>query len=423
MKIKNLIKSDLVKNISSLSLIQIANYIVPLILIPYISRVVGVENYGKLEYARSLVLYFTIFIDYGFNYTATRDISINRNNQKELNTIFSQVIISKGILFTIATIIFYGLIQLDESLLDLKNILFATYFINIGFVLFPIWFYQGIEKIASIATINFCIKIAVLGLTFIFLKQRSDYWIYNFLQSLAQVLAGVFSITYAFKKYKIRIVKISLRQIILRFKEGFAVFFSSLLVSLIAHFSFIVLQDYDSKGIEGTLGIYSTAFKLVITLQYIIIVPFSQAFFPYMNKLIINDIKSYRNKIKQASRLLIGLNLGIILFCYIFAEFIIQIIFGEEYLLAVTPFRSFLLLPLFACLTNLYSYQGLLTLKKDRIFMVIHIVFAVLTILTNIYFIPVYGLYAAISLRIIIEMSIFLTSFVLYKKYVRLKAT
>ena len=98
------------KNMSSLTLIQLANYAVPLILIPYISRIVGVENYGKLEYARVFVLYFTVLIDYGFNYTATREIALNRDDKVQLNKIFTQVIICKIVLFLLATLIFYSLI-------------------------------------------------------------------------------------------------------------------------------------------------------------------------------------------------------------------------------------------------------------------------------------------------------------------------
>lgn len=416
MKLNNLIKNDLVKNISSLSLIQFSNYLIPLILIPYVSRIVGVDNYGNLEYARAFVLYFTIFIDYGFNYTATREVSINRDNQEKLNAIFSQVMLSKLILFLIASIAFYGLILYDDTLYEIKTILFVTYIINIGFILFPIWFYQGIEKIAFVASVNFIIKICILALTLLLLKQKSDYWIYNFLQSLAQIIAGLFSIYYAVKKYNIRFVKIRFDIMRDRFKEGFPMFISTLLSTIIGSFSFIILKTHvDDK----TLGIYSTAFKLVITIQTLLLVPFSQAFFPYMANLITKDVNEYRKKIGQASRLLIGLNVGVILFCYIFAKFIIQILFGEEYILAVTPFRSFLLLPLFVCLGNIYSYQGLLTLKKDKIFMYVYFVFALMTIISNFYLIPIYGLYGAIIIRVFIEFGLYVTSYFLYLKYIK----
>lgn len=401
---------------SSLSLIQFSNYLIPLILIPYVSRVVGVDNYGTLEYARAFILYFTIFIDYGFNYTATREVSINRYDKGKLNAIFSQIMFSKVMLFIIASLSFYGLILYDDTLHEIKYVLWITYMINIGFVLFPIWFYQGIEKIAFVASINFIIKIIILALTLLLLKEKSDFWIYNFLQSVAQIVAGLFSLLYAFKKYEVKLIKIKLVVIKDRLREGFPLFISTLLSTIIGSFSFLVLKLHVD---DNTLGVYSTAFKLVITIQTLLLVPFSQAFFPYMANLVTKDIDAYRKKIKQASRLLLLLNLGVLAICYVFAKYIILLLFGSEYLLAVTPFRSFLLLPLLVCLANVYSYQGLLTLKKDKTFMYIYVVFALITIISNVLFIPIYGIYGAIVLRVLVEFGLFFTSYLFYLKYMK----
>ena len=415
MSIKKIFKSDLMKNMSSLTLIQLANYAVPLILIPYISRIVGVENYGKLEYARVFVLYFTVLIDYGFNYTATREIALNRDDKVQLNKIFTQVIICKIVLFLIATLIFYSLIYWDESLYEVRNVLWVTYIVNIGFVFFPIWFFQGIEKIAFVSIINFIIKIGVLALVVLLLREKSDYWIYNFLQSLAQVLAGGYAFYLVIKRYNIRLVKVSFSEIQTRFKEGLAVFISTLLVSVIASYSFIIMKQYVS---EEELGVYSTAFKLVITIQTILLVPFSQSFFPYMAGLFLKDSLAFRQKMKKAAQLLILLNLGIALFSFVFAEWIIRILFGEEYLEAIIPFQCFLLLPLFACLTNLYSYQGLLNMKKDNVFLGIHIIFAILTIGLSYIIIPQTGLYGTIVLRVALELGLFVSSLFFYRKYI-----
>lgn len=408
-------KSDLLKNISSLTLIQLANYAVPLILIPYISRIVGVENYGKLEYARVLVLYFTILIDYGFNYTATREVAANSQDNKALRNLFSQVILCKVLLFALSSILFGVLVYNDEYLFSIRNVLIVTYLINIGFVMFPLWFFQGIEKIAFISIVNFVIKIGVLALVILFLRSKEDFWIYNLLQSIAQILAGGYAFYLVFKRYNIAFVKVSFSDLVLRFKEGFAVFISTLLVSVIASYSFMVMQGSVS---ETTVGIYSTAFKLVITIQTLLLVPFSQAFFPYMAKAYLNDIDDFRGKMKKAFKLLLGLNILVIVFCYIFAELIIKILFGIAYIEAVEPFRYFLFLPLFACLTNLYSYQGLLNMKKDKVFLSIHISVACLTIILSHLVIPVYGLYGTIVLRVLLEISLFVLSYFFYKKYI-----
>lgn len=408
-------KTDLLKNVSSLTLIQLANYAVPLLLIPYISRIVGVDNYGKLEYARVFVLYFTILIDYGFNYTATREVATQRGNLESLRKVFSQVFMCKILLFCLSSILFGVFLYSDSYLYGLRGVLFVTYLINIGFVIFPLWFFQGIEKIAFISIVNFVIKIGVLGFVIVFLRNKEHFWVYNLLQSIAQILAGVYAFYIVFTKYEIKFVKVKLHELTIRYKEGFAVFISTLLVSVIASYSFVLMKDYVD---EKTIGIYSTAFKLIITIQTLLLVPFSQAFFPYMAKLFTKDIVAFRSMMTKAIKLLLVVNAMAIVFCYFFAEFIISVLFGREYLDAVIPFKYFLLLPLFASLTNIYSYQGLLNMKKDKAFLIIHITVALMTIGLSHIIVPLYGLYGTIILRIVLEITLFILSIVLYKKYI-----
>jgi len=170
---------------------------------------------------------------------------------------------------------------------------------------------------------------------------------------------------------------------------------------------------------EEELGIYSTAFKLVITIQTILLVPFSQSFFPHMSNLFSKDIIGFKQKMNKAAKLLIAVNLVLIAVCFISAKWIVVILFGTEYLEAVEPFRYFLFLPLFACLTNLYSYQGLLNMKKDNVFLIIHIVFAVLTVVLSYLIIPTTKIYGTIFLRTIMEIGLFVSSYLFYKIYIK----
>ena len=82
----------IVQNFGYLSLLQIANYIFPLITVPYVARTIGVEGYGKIAFAAGVVIWFQAVADWGFNYTSLRAVSKNRDNKDKISEIFSHVL-------------------------------------------------------------------------------------------------------------------------------------------------------------------------------------------------------------------------------------------------------------------------------------------------------------------------------------------
>jgi PST family polysaccharide transporter len=86
---------SLFKNIFSISAVKIFDYILPILVIPYIVRIIGVTNFGKVSVAQSFISYFSILINFGFNYSITREIAINREDKKKLSSLFSTTIFTK----------------------------------------------------------------------------------------------------------------------------------------------------------------------------------------------------------------------------------------------------------------------------------------------------------------------------------------
>ena len=136
---------QVVKNVTWLSVLQVANYLIPLLVIPYIVRVLGVELFGKVSYAQNIISYFTLIVNFGFEYSATRQIAICKDNHDKVRAVFWSVIRQKTVLLLVA---FVGLLLLYVSFPKVHDdfrLYGLVFLLNIGVVLFPTWFFQGIE--------------------------------------------------------------------------------------------------------------------------------------------------------------------------------------------------------------------------------------------------------------------------------------
>ena len=149
---------------SSLGLVQLSNYVLPLITIPYLTRVLGASNFGLVMMAQATMIYLTLLTDYGFNLSATKEISIHRNDPKKVSEITSSVLIIKTTLLGIGAIILNFLIQFVPLFHDHSALFYLSFLIVIGNTYLPTFLFQGLEKMTFIALFNLVAKVAFTGL-------------------------------------------------------------------------------------------------------------------------------------------------------------------------------------------------------------------------------------------------------------------
>src|SRR5690554_6583130 len=92
----------LASNFGFLMLLQIAGYVFPLITIPYLARVIGVDGFGKVAFAAAVIVWFRTIAEWGFNYTATRDVARNRDDLDKVSEIFSNVLWARTFLMFVS---------------------------------------------------------------------------------------------------------------------------------------------------------------------------------------------------------------------------------------------------------------------------------------------------------------------------------
>ncbi|ECU5742199.1 hypothetical protein APM49_21805, partial [Salmonella enterica subsp. arizonae serovar 40:z4,z23:-] len=132
--------------------LQLCNYIMPVIIIPIIISHIGLANYGELMYITSIYQVSSLFIDFGFTYTAPVMASRYRDNEYKLQQYYSEIIFIKFVLFTV---VISGVLSLTFlGILNLTPIYILSIFLcALGNVLTPLWLFQGIGdfKLLSIS--------------------------------------------------------------------------------------------------------------------------------------------------------------------------------------------------------------------------------------------------------------------------------
>ena len=219
---------NLLSNFISLFVLQGANYILPLITFPYLVRVLGSEKFGLVMFAQAFITFFNILVDFGFNLSAVREISLYRDNKKKLTEIFSSVITIKISLILVSLTLLTIIVLSFDKFKDEKILYYLSFLIVIGQALFPVWYFQGIEKMKYITIVNVLSKTFFVFAVFIFIHDEKDYLLVPLFNGLGLIIGGLISLWILHKIFGQTFEFQDLNTIIKYIKEGFQFFLSRL---------------------------------------------------------------------------------------------------------------------------------------------------------------------------------------------------
>ena len=212
-------KRTLLKNTAMLYILRFSTYFFSLVTVPYQTRVLGVEIYGKIGIATALMLYFQLFLDFGFILSATEEVAKHRDNRKKLAVIYSSVTIIK-LIFALISIIVLTVICYRIPAYKANMTLYMLFLIEtIINSLLPDFLYRGMEDMSSITYRTVFVKALFTVFIFVFLKSPEDYLRIPIIIACGDILAVLWSIYDIQKKYGIRYCKITIQDIKIHLKR------------------------------------------------------------------------------------------------------------------------------------------------------------------------------------------------------------
>ena len=270
----------MISNFFSLSILQVVGFIIPFFTVPYLIAHIGVSKFGIITLSQAVLSYFIVFSDYGFNLTATREVSINQTNQNKLQEIFNVVITTKLFLSFICIFLFFILFIFQSIRSEILLIVFTIPML-IGQILFPIWFFQGVEQMKYITYLTTISKIVFTLLVFLFINKPEDYIYVNLLNGIGSILSSLLSIWFVKKKFNLQLHFSSIKDVVFELKNGWHIMISSLSINVYTNSSIIILGLFVTPII---LGYYSIAEKIMMAIRQVLSV-FSQVIYPHICKL------------------------------------------------------------------------------------------------------------------------------------------
>ena len=405
----------LLSNYVMLSSVQAAKYILPLLTVPYLVRVLGPAKFGLIAFSQAFIQYFTMLTDYGFSFSATREVSLNRDYMEKVSEIFSSVMLIKTALmltgFGVVCIIVFsiGIFRSDWPLYLL------TYGSVAGNVLFPIWLFQGMEKMKHAATLDIILKTLFTASIFLFIKKADDYIYVPLINSAGGVLVGFVSLWIVFKKLGVRLKTPSRESVVRELREGWMTFLSTIPVSLYTATNTFLLGIFTNNTI---VGYYSAGEKIVRAVQFGLLAPLSQTIYPHISRLAEQSREDGLQFIRKMARLIWVPTFFASLGLFIFAPWLGVLVLGGQFKESIPVIRILAFLPFIAGMTTVYAHFFLLGFGHSRLLPRIIITAGVLSLFWIFLFVRVLGLNeAGASMNVLVtEGTVLVLSFLAYNK-------
>ncbi|MEP7374662.1 MAG: oligosaccharide flippase family protein [Chitinophagaceae bacterium] len=274
--------NKLIYNFLSMGFVQGGIVLLQLLVIPFTIKKIGIDGFGVVAVAQVVMLYLSGFADYGFNQTATRDVSLFRADRIVLSRIFFKVLFTKLVLCFFAFIVLLILL-LCIPVFRAHGILYLAAFVFvIGQSSLVTWFFQGLERMQFIAILTLSGRLIFVALVFLFLKNKEQDFLFLFFLGTGTLIAGTISIFSACRLLKLKFIRPSRSDIAKELREGWHFTIANLSGYTSQYANIFILRIFTNDLVTGYYGI---AERIFFAMRQILVI-FSQVIYPRVCQLV-----------------------------------------------------------------------------------------------------------------------------------------
>jgi len=353
------------QNMLYLTLLNFITYLSPILLIPYLMKTVGEEKFGIYIFSWTFIFYFVFIVNYGFDFSATNQIAIYKNNRDKISSIFYNITFIRVIIAILCMFGIYIAANTIHILFPYKQSLYYGFGIVFGIALFPSWLFQGMEEMKFITIVNIITRLLPLIFIFIFIQQADQFQFIILIQAIGFIIGGIFSFLFAIKHYKLVYHQPSIKIMIQQLKDGWSLFLSTVGMTLYRETNVFIMGF--TLGNYSLIGYYSVADKFIRFAQTLAM-PIAQSLFPYFSRKFNTNKNSSLLIMSKFGKLYLSLLAFIALIMLIIIKPTIKLYLGGTYPDVITNFYIMLPIVIVSGFSYYYGIVGLINLGYRKTF-------------------------------------------------------
>ncbi|MES1956039.1 polysaccharide biosynthesis protein [Salinisphaera hydrothermalis EPR70] len=346
--------NTVVSNALALISVQGANYLLPLISLPYLVNMLGASAYGSLAFAQSLSFFLGIIVTFGLDIYLTKEVSENRDDKLHVAALTASAIAAKLCFSMLGAMLLVAFSFATQDLGGLKYWLLA-YIAVIGGAFRPGWVFQGYERMRPLAVIDIGSRALGVVAMLVTVRSAADLWKALLCFSLPPVCAGAFALYYQRRVFSIPFATPKFSLAVREVKESWDLFLASAGSTLLVQLNVVILGLIVSPAALGTYAACEKLIRAACGLN----APITQAAFPHATSLRIRDESKFEGFFTRISIVQPLLMLPVSLFVFFGSEFLTRDVLGLAAQPASIMLKVMALMPISSALSDVFGIIGL----------------------------------------------------------------
>ncbi|MEP2670030.1 MAG: oligosaccharide flippase family protein [Cyclobacteriaceae bacterium] len=404
-------KKTVIRNAFYLLLSQGVNYLIPLVQLPILFRILSIEKIGALNIAQSYSQYFIVLIEFGFNYTATKYVALNRDNRYKLDSIFSGILSIRFILASIGAIVYFPLLGKISQSGEMYFFYIIYFGVVFSYVLNVSWFFQGMQDMKIFTIISTGMKLLILLCIVTLVNSDDEFTKIGIIYSIFYITSALIGFTVAIFRFKIRFNLVKIHELFEFVKDAVVVFLGNVSAMLYTYSNIFLLGVLIS---ETAVGIFVSADKLM-KIGQTMFASASIALFPYLSTKF-----SKSNSRQFVRKLSLFCSIPMVIFTMVLffgADFLVEVFTGDVNINASTCLKVLSPVPIIVTLSHVFGVQVMLNKGYNKEYLLILVAVALINFIISPILIRTYQ-YVGLSIAtVIVEFIVTISmGFFLYSK-------